>query len=143
MVLDGTAQTVTAELSGYSRADNSPKGSADVCCGVIHSEASGTGTALDPITAASPGSSGSMETPAGTKIYIPKLRKYFIFEDSGATGTGAFRADLWVDGKGFPDSAAEECMSFVTGEAEVIINPSANHPVGKVGPLTGQSGCDI
>lgn len=76
-------------------------------------------------------------------IYIPKLKKFFIIEDSGATATGKFRMDLWVDGKGFPDSAAESCMSTVTGDAQVIVNPPKNLPVGKVGPLTGPNGCNI
>jgi hypothetical protein len=142
-VLTGAAKTVSASLTGYSRADNNPPGSAEICCGVIHSVASGTGTAADPITAASAGSGAGIEVKAGTVVYIGKLRKYFIIEDSGATATGKFRMDLWVDGKGFPNSAAEACMSTVTGDAQVIVNPPKNLPVGKIGPLTGPSGCNI
>jgi hypothetical protein len=142
-VLTGAQKTVSASLTGYSRNDNNPPGSAEICCGVIHKEASGTGTAIDPITAASAGSGAGIEVKAGTVVYIGKLRKYFIIEDSGATATGKFRMDLWVDGKGFPDSAAESCMSTVTGDTQVIVNPPKNLPVGKIGPLTGPSGCDL
>jgi len=143
VVLDGTAQTITAELTGYSYQDNSPPGSADICCPVLHQKAGGTGTYEDPITTAVPGSGGrGMETPAGTRLYIEKLRRYFLVEDSGATGTGKARFDLWVGGQGFSKSDSDACMNSLTGDAEVILNPAAGLAV-TVGELTVSGGCKI
>jgi 3D (Asp-Asp-Asp) domain-containing protein len=141
-VLDGTAKTVTAHLTGYSYFDNNPPGSADICCPKLHQKAGGTGTHADPITTAVPGSGGQgMETPAGTRLYVAKLKRYFIVEDSGASGSG-YRFDLWVGGQGFDESASEQCMSEVTGDTQAILNPVAGLPV-TVGPLTSSSGCNI
>lgn len=136
-------RTITADLTGYSFFDNTPPGSADICCKVIHSKAGGVGTYADPITTAVPGRGGrGMQTPAGTRLYIPKLRRYFIVEDSGATPKRLTRFDLWVGGQGFPRSSSDRCMDQVTGTAQVILNPGAGYPV-TVGPLTGSRGCRI
>ena len=141
-VLDGTAKTVTAQLTGYSYFDNTPPGSADICCPKLHQKAGGAGTYVDPITTAVPGSGGQgMETPAGTRLYVAKLKRYFIVEDSGASGSG-YRFDLWVGGQGFDESSSEQCMSEVTGDAQAILNPAAGLPV-TVGPLTSSSGCKV
>jgi hypothetical protein len=141
-VLDGTAKTVTAQLTGYSYFDNNPPGSADICCPKLHQKAGGTGTYADPITTAVPGSGGQgMETPAGTRIYVARLKRYFIVEDSGASGSG-HRFDLWVGGQGFDESSSEKCMSEVTGDTPAILNPAPGLPV-TVGPLTGSNGCKI
>ena len=66
----------------YGWPDNSPPG-ADIAYPknggypTLHNSAGGTGTYADPITYASDKS----ETPAGTKIYVPRVQKYFIMED--------------------------------------------------------------
>ena len=65
-----------------------------------------------------------METAAGTRIYIAKLKRYFIVEDSGASGSGN-RFDVYVDGKDFPKSASDKCMNQLTGNATVIVNAGA------------------
>ena len=141
--VSGPTHTITARLTGYSYFDNTPPGSADICCPVIHSKAAGTGTYTDPITTAVPGSGGrGMETPAGTRIYIPKLRKYFVVEDSGASKYGTRHFDLWVDGQGHPRRASDRCMDQVTGSAQVVLNPRPGLPV-TVGPLTGSNGCHL
>lgn len=143
VVLDGSAKTISAELTGYSYQDNTPPGSADICCPVIHQKAGGTGTYEDPITTAVPGSGGQgMETPTGTRLYVEKLKRYFIVEDSGATGTGKTRFDLWVGGQGFSKSDSDACMNSLTGDAEVILNPAAGLAV-TVGELTVSGGCKI
>lgn len=143
VVKTGAQQTITAELTGFSWADNSPPGSSTVCCGVLHEQAGGTGTFADPITTAVPGSSGQgMETASGTRIYVAKLRRYFIVEDSGATKMSAKHFDLWVGGQGLPKSASDKCMNSYTGRLPVIINPAAGLPV-TIGPLTGPNGCKI
>lgn len=109
---------------------------------VLHSKAGGTGTYADPITTAVPGSSSSAETPKGTRIYVAKLRRYFVVEDSGATKESVRHFDLYVDGQEFSKSASDACMNSYTGNVPVIINPPAGEPV-TVGPLTGSNGCKI
>jgi len=140
-VVSGAEKTVTAELTAYSHEDNQGGNNARICCAVLHREAGGTGTFADPITTAVPGSGSSMETKAGTKIYIPALSAYFIVEDSGATPTGKPRFDLWMDGRGL--SSASSCMDKITRTTTVIINAAAGKSVGRVGPLADSSGCHV
>jgi len=141
-VQSGTQQTITAEITGYSFQDNTPPGSADISMPVLHSKAGGTGTFADPITTAVPGSAGSPETAKGTRLYVAKLKRYFIVEDTGASSASSKHFDLWVDGQGFSKSASDACMNSYTGSAQIIVNPPAGEPV-TVGPLTGSNGCRI
>jgi hypothetical protein len=138
----GTQRSITASLSGYSFQDNTPAGSAIISMPVIHSKAGGTGTFADPITTAVPGSSGSPETPKGTRIYVARLKRYFVVEDSGATKESVLHFDLYVGGEGFSKSASDKCMNSYTAKLPVIINPAAGLPV-TVGALTGPNGCVI
>jgi hypothetical protein len=141
-VRSGAAQTITAELTAYDFSDNQGGSNSTICCAKLHQQAGGTGTFADPITTAVPGSGGSgMQTPAGTRIYVPSLAAYFIVEDSGATPTSRTRFDLWLDGRGL--SSASACMDRVTRTTTVIINPPAGKPVGHVGPLGDASGCHV
>jgi hypothetical protein len=143
VVATGTESSVSAELTGYSWQDNTPPGSATICCEVLHAKAGGTGTYADPITTAVPGSGGSgMEFPAGTKFYIPTLKRYVIVEDSGATKMGLPHLDVWVGGRGHSKSDSDACMNSFTGKATITKNPSAGHPV-TVGELTTSNGCKI
>lgn len=138
----GAQQTIAAEITGYSFQDNTPPGSAEISMPVLHSKAGGTGTFADPITTAVPGSSSSPETAKGTRIYVAKLKRYFIVEDSGASKASGKHFDLYVDGQGFSKSASDACMNSYTGSAQIIVNPPAGEPV-TVGPLTGSNGCKI
>lgn len=142
VVATGTQQTITAELTAYDFSDNQGGSNSTICCAKLHQQAGGTGTFADPITTAVPGSGGSgMQTPAGTRIYVPSLAAYFIVEDSGATPTSRTRFDLWLDGRGL--SSASACMDRVTRTTTVIVNPPPGKPVGHVGPLADSSGCHV
>jgi hypothetical protein len=142
-VVTGAEQTIQAELTGYSWQDNTPPGSATICCEVLHSKAGGTGTFADPITTAVPGSGGSgMEFPAGTRFYIPTLKRYVIVEDSGATKMGLPHLDIWVGGQGHSKSDSDACMNDFTGKASIVKNPSPGRPV-TVGELTTSNGCKV
>jgi hypothetical protein len=142
-VYEQATKTLSIRMTGYSYQDNTPANSNEICCGVVHNRAGGTGTYDDPITVAVPGKSGrGMEFAPGTMFYSGDLRRYLIVEDSGATNTELPHLDVYVDGKGLPKSASDKCMSQITGTRTVVINPGPGYPVTR-GALTGPYGCRI
>lgn len=145
----------TAYLTGYSFWDNTPPGSAAIARPVLHRSAAGSGTYIDPITIAVGyrlvGGTAQLDFPAGTKFYIPSLRRYAIVEDICGDGpkphlTGCHRGknglpwlDIYVDGRQAGAGAANACMYSITGARKIIMNPRPNYRV-SVGALT-ESGC--
>jgi hypothetical protein len=142
---------MTAYTTGYSYWDNTPPGSADISNGVIHEKAGGAGTFGDPITVAvghviSDGND-TLDYAAGTKFYVPNLRRYFIVEDSCGDGDtpqdgpchtgyeGHPWIDLYVDGANTSKEISDACMDAVTDLHLVIMNPAPNYPV-VTGPVT-------
>lgn len=137
------AKRITIELTGYSFADNTPPGSSLVCCSVVHKVAAGQGTFDDPITVAVPGVGGTgMLFPAGTKFYLPTVKRYVIVEDSGASRYALPHLDMWVDGRGSTPTAVESCMSAITGQVPAEMNPPPGRPV-LAGPISSAAGCRI
>lgn len=110
--------TTNYYVTGYSWWDNDPPGSAAIAYPILHQQAAGTGTYADPITAAV----GSGTLKAGTRVYIPKLSRYFIVEDLCASCTGAW-IDVWADGRNLSESAADQCLRGFTGTYPVIVAP--------------------
>lgn len=135
----------TAYITGYGYPDNTPKNSATICCSVIHSTAGGTGTFADPITIAVghtiSGGKDTLDYPAGTKFYMPNLRRYFIVEDACGDGNtpqngpchtgyqGHPWLDIWVGGVGFTSSGTVACEDAITDLHLLIENPSPSYPV--------------
>lgn len=160
----------TAYTTGYTWFDNTPRGSAEISNPILHKQAGGTGTYEDPITIAVGHSivtrNGKrvdvLDYPAGTRMYVPNVRRYFIVEDScgdGPTpqngGCHSLRkapkgATTWVDlyiGGGRHDSydAVQNCASHVTDEDGhqlhwLIVNPKPGYKVVK-GPLFQNGKC--
>ena len=154
-----------AYTTGYTWFDNTPPGSTAISHPVLHSRAGGTGTYADPITMAV---GHSLETgedvldyPAGTRFYLPHVRRYFIVEDTcgdGATPQDRGCRDLasapsgartWLDlyvggAAGDDEAAVQACAGKVTdGDTElheVIKDPASTHPV-VPGPLFGDGRC--
>ena len=138
------AATHQAFVTFYGWYDNTPP-SAGISYPVLHDAAGGTGTYADPITYAS----ATKETPAGTRIYVPRVGKYFIMEDdceecdADWTGHGPdggpnlWHFDLWLGGKGGNAISAIECEDALTHDnpdgtpklESVIVNPPKNEPV--------------
>lgn len=134
-------------VTGYAYWDNTPPGSATISHPRIHEVADGTGTYADPVTVAvgHDMSSGSdvLDWPAGTRFYLPYLKRYFIVEDTCGDGptpekgpchTGyPSRAitwlDVWVGGQNADQSASDKCMSAITGVHTVIKDPRNDYPV--------------
>ncbi|MDQ1740981.1 MAG: hypothetical protein QOE53_2633 [Pseudonocardiales bacterium] len=150
---------ITAYLTGYDYYDNTPPGSAAVSNPVIHQTAGGTGTYTDPITLAvghTITSSGQdvLDWPAGTKFYVPNLRKYFIVEDTCGDGNTPQNGpchtgypapattwlDLWVDGQTDTSTQASNCMDAITGVHKVIKDPPSTYAV-VPGAVAANGGC--
>jgi hypothetical protein len=150
----------TAYTTGYGYWDNTPPGSTIISNPVLHQSAGGTGTWQDPITIAVGHSiSNGVDTldyPAGTRMYIPSLEKYFIVED--ACGDGATPQDIpchnisraarrgatvwfdvWIGGSSSSNSDSRQCQSTLTGIHTVILDPSIhNYRVTPGDVLSGQ-----
>ena len=143
-VSNGSEVRVTAYTTGYGWPDNTPPGGA-ISNPVIHSTAGGTGTYADPITLAVGHSiiSGQdiLDYAAGTKFYIPNLRKYFIVEDTCGDGNqpqngpchtgyqGHVWVDMWVGGQGLSSQGTLACEDTITDLHTIIENPASNYAV--------------
>ncbi|HUK68518.1 MAG TPA: hypothetical protein VLW50_07165 [Streptosporangiaceae bacterium] len=134
------AATRSVEITFYGWPDNDPANS-DVLQNGGH--AGGTGTYTDPITLAT----DSRELAAGTRVYVPYLRKYFVMDDACAEcitdWTSHHRAhfDLWIGGKGMkaPAVLAQESKLTPAGPVSVIVNPPPNKQVDTKALLQYQS----
>ena len=123
-----TPRTVNAFITGYTWWDNSPPGSAAIARPVIHRLAGGVGTYADPITMAVGYTSRGMDIPAGTRFYLPEMKKYFIVEDKcGAchrhNADVAYKLDIWLDGRNRSKSRARSCAYSITGKQPVVRQP--------------------
>ncbi|MGP0091060.1 MAG: hypothetical protein ACLPKB_14040, partial [Xanthobacteraceae bacterium] len=139
--------------TGYASGDNTPPGSTSVTIGNLSGRAGGKGTYDDPITLAVGHSiikgADIPDYPAGTKFYIPNLRKYFAALDTCGDGDlpqngpchtgyqGRVWLDLYIGNVG--GDAATDCENDVTGLHLVIQNPASNYAV-VPGPVFG-NGC--
>ncbi|HWB33783.1 MAG TPA: hypothetical protein VG753_00460 [Candidatus Paceibacterota bacterium] len=135
----------TAYLTAYTYWDNTPPGSSEISNPIIHQVAGGTGTFSDPITVAVghsiSGRTDTLDYPAGTKFYLPYLRKYFIVEDTCGDGNtpqngpchtgyqGHPWLDLWLDGANGTRASSDDCASDITDLHTIIENPAPNYLV--------------
>ncbi|GAA4253023.1 discoidin domain-containing protein [Dactylosporangium darangshiense] len=142
----GPAEAATntkAFFTLYGWYDNTPP-SAEIAYPSVHDEAGGTGTYNDPLTFAA--ATGAAKP--GTKIWVPRLRKYFVMEDgcdecdqdwNGKGPNGGpklYHFDLWLGGKGGDPFDAINCEDALThynadGSAtleDVVIDPPSNEP---------------
>jgi hypothetical protein len=143
-----------AYLTGYGHHDNTPAGS-HISDARMHATAGGRGSYRDPITLAVGHSiidgRDILDIAAGTRFYVPNLRKYFIVEDTCGDGDspqngpchtgfeGRVWLDLWVGGgTATPDELAS-CEAAITGKRLVIQDPDANYAVAEGAILDG--GC--
>jgi hypothetical protein len=158
------AVTAPAEIrlkaftTAYTYYDNTPNGSADISNPILHDKAGGVGTYANPITLGVGhsiiGGRDILDYAAGTRFYIPNLRRYFIVEDTcgdgpapqnGACHTGypagtSTWVDMWIDGQSGTESAVNHCASAVTGSHLIIRNPAKNYAV-VPGPVFQNGSC--
>ncbi|WP_285747068.1 RICIN domain-containing protein [Lentzea sp. NBRC 105346] len=143
----GVAQAAPARASQqvfftfYGWYDNTPPGG-DIAYPQIHKSAGGKGTWADPITFAT----SRKEAKPGTRIWVPRVKKYFIMEDGCSAceqdwdghgpngGPKLWHFDLWIGGKGGNAMNAIDCEDALTNYhddgkpvmEETIINPPSN-----------------
>jgi len=153
-----------AYTTAYTYWDNTPPGSSLISHPILHTEAGGTGTYTDPITVAVGHSmtagKDTLDYPAGTKFYIPNVRKYFIVEDSCGDGDTPQNVpchnlstapkgaqvwlDLWIDGASGTKESADTCASKITdsnGTLHLVIkNPLPTYIVA-TGPVFKNGKC--
>ncbi|GAA4815485.1 cysteine/serine endopeptidase inhibitor [Streptomyces ziwulingensis] len=141
-----------AFTTGYTWFDNTPRGSAQISDPVVHQQAGGTGTYADPITVAvghsNEGGKDTLDYPAGTRFYIPKVRRYFIVEDACGDGgspqngpchsldTAPEGATTWLDmyvggAEGDDEDAVQDCTGTLTGLTTAVQDPADDLPVVK------------
>jgi hypothetical protein len=133
-----------AYITGYWFGDNTPPESGDISNPVIHRNAGGIGTYDDPITLAvghvMSGENDILDYPAGTKFYLPYLRRYVIVEDTCGDGDTpqdgpchiGYRGKPWLDvylGENASQAESDKCMGKITGVHTVIQNPLPTYPV--------------
>lgn len=144
-------------LTGYTYWDNTPPGSAEIARPVLRQRAGGTGTWQSPITIAVGHSivngRQTLDYPAGTRFYLPRLRKYAIVEDVCGDGpnpqagpchtghNGHPWLDIWLGGKGVSPQESDACARRITAVQTAIINPPRDLPVQAGEIATG--GCRI
>jgi hypothetical protein len=153
----------TTYTTAYTWHDNTPAGSAAISHPVLHQSAGGTGTYEDPITIAVGHSLASgedvLDFPAGTRIYLPDVRRYFIVEDTcgdgdepeggpchqGAKAQGTNSTiwiDMWIGGQSVNAAAADECASKVTDVNTAVFNPASNYAVAPGAGVIHDGRCD-
>jgi len=124
------ARNVSALTTFYGAKDNCPPGG-DIAYPQIHDEAGGTGNWEDPITFA--GARAAIK--AGSKIYVPFLKKYFIHEDdceecdTDWKKKNKWHMDLWMGSdKVTPGSGLIACENQMTRDkTTVIIEPDSDY----------------
>jgi hypothetical protein len=156
-----TFAPVKGYITAYTWFDNTPVGSPEISHQVLHRTAGGVGTYADPVTIAVGHSLATgqdvLDFPAGTRIYLPDVRRYFIVEDtcgdgvapeqgpchSGAAAHGAsFWVDMWIGGQGQAASFTQSCTIQVTGLRAAVFAPASNYVVAPGNGVIHDGKCD-
>ncbi len=89
----------------------------------IHEVSAGTGTYLDPLSAAA----RKDVFPAGVRLYAPYIQKYLIIEDI-CGDCGDNHIDIWLNSDGRHMKEVDDCAGKYTKDAEPI---ELNPPLGR------------
>lgn len=154
--------TPSVFVTAYTWFDNTPPGSAVISNPIRHSQAGGTGSYEDPITIAVGHSRESgqsvLDFPAGTLIYLPNVRRYFVVEDtcgdgpnpelgpchSGAEqhGNATTWIDMWIGGAGESPEFVMNCTAQVTGVQTAVFDPPGDYVVASGSGVIHDGKCD-
>lgn len=153
----------TTYTTAYTWHDNTPAGSAAISHPVLHYTAGGTGTYDDPVTIAVGHSLATgedvLDFPAGTRIYLPDVRRYFIVEDTcgdgndpengpchqGVNANGSNSTiwiDMWIGGESVNSADSSNCARGVTGVRTAVFNPASNYAVAPGAGVIHDGICD-
>ena len=94
----------------------------------LHEVAGGTGTYADPVSFAS----SANLFKAGTKLYVPYLKKYVIKEDlCGSCGSSPrSHIDIWMESVGTHPAELNQCQGDYTKVSTAVeVNPPPGRPV--------------
>jgi hypothetical protein len=121
-----------AYLTAYAAGDNTPPNTNLTWISGRGGNAGGIGTYKNPITVAVGYVGHRPDLPAGTKFYIPNLRRYFVVGDicggcHGASSSGQLHVDLYAGN--YWGSGVLSCESAVSGRHTIIKNPARNYRV--------------
>lgn len=153
----------TTYTTAYTWYDNTPAGSSAISHPILHKTAGGTGTYEDPITIAVGHSLATgqdvLDFPAGTRIYLPDVRRYFIVEDTCGDGrdpqggpchqgtnvhgtNSTIWIDMWIGGQSVNAEAADACARKVTNVNTAVFNPASNYAVAPGAGVIHDGKCD-
>ncbi|WP_337061973.1 hypothetical protein [Kineococcus sp. G2] len=157
----------TVYTTGYTWYDNTPPGSSVISHPVVHEVAGGTGSYDDPVTLAVGHDLSSgldvLDLPAGTRVYVPHVRRYFVVEDTcgdgpapqdgpchqgrDVDGTGStLWLDLWLGGQGGAAADVQACARTVTSSGgalhRVVVDPRPDYVVAAGGGVFHDGRCD-
>lgn len=149
-------------VTAYTWYDNTPPGSQTISHPILHGEAGGIGTYEDPVTIAVGHSKATgediLDIPAGTRIYLPDVRRYFIVEDTCGDGPApengpchigadqhggdSMWIDMWIGGEEESASFVRTCTRTVTGVFAAVFNPADNYVVAPGSGVIHDGKCD-
>jgi hypothetical protein len=137
----GSTQTITAQLTFYGAPDNSPPGSTQTS--LTGDPNGGDGTYCNPTVFAA--AYQNTTVPSGTRIYVPRLQKYFARQDDCSSPQypnfcPGMWFDLWIGPANV--QGAVDCENSITRNPEpVILYPPAGEPVPNSGPIYSNGIC--
>ena len=142
IILTSSGTTLSGWVTFYSSPDNDPPDSRIISYPGQpsgHAEAGGTGTYDDPQTFAS---AHPNVYPIGTKIYVPRLQRYYIMEDLCACSHGPNHVDLWLEPSGTNAQilTCERTLTTNKKEETIIKDPDPDQPV-DLTPLLSDGVC--
>jgi hypothetical protein len=153
-----TVTPIRAFLTGYSYFDNTPPGSVRISHPAVHTTAGGKGTYDDPVTVAVghtiSGGNDLLDWPAGSRFYVPNLRRYLIVEDTCGDGNtpqdgpchvgypsdASTWLDIWIGGEGGSQRGSKRCEDSITGTWDVVVNAAAGYATDP-GDVYTSNGC--
>ena len=130
--LNATSQensTKVLTLTFYGYPDNDPPGN-EIAYPHVHEIAGGIGTYDDPVTVAIVTDINGGNWAAGTRMYVPSLKKYLLVEDECASCVPD-QIDVWMDSTiDYPNEALQCEKTWTPGApVDVEIDPLSGREV--------------
>ncbi|MCU1436412.1 MAG: hypothetical protein JWR71_3137 [Pseudarthrobacter sp.] len=153
----------SASTTAYALREKTPAGGH----GRPNGAGGATGTYSDPITVTAGNSRtaarSGLDVKAGTRIYLPDVRRYFIVDDSCGNGygngngpqgspcrqgdnadaaTSTIWIDMWLGGRSMSAEEADNCAAWVTDVQAAVLDPAGNYAVAPGAGVIHDGICD-